>query len=134
MNVRAQQSRDYRRALGRYGESLAIEHLRTRGFSVLVRNYRTRLGEIDAIVFDESVLIFVQVKTQMRTSGMRVCESPLEWLSASQLARYRRVAQAWLDDPRHATPTAQRIRFDAIGVLLDARGSLIALEHLEGEA
>jgi len=38
---------DHRRALGRYGEKLALEHLRARGFSLLARNYRTRRGEID---------------------------------------------------------------------------------------
>jgi len=33
--------RDHRRALGRYGEKLALEHLRARGFTLLARNYRT---------------------------------------------------------------------------------------------
>jgi putative endonuclease len=125
--------RDHRRALGRHGEKLAVEHLLTRGFSLLARNYRTRRGEIDLIAFDGRTLIFVEVKTQqLGTSGIRMGESPLEWLSASQLARYRPVAQAWLDDPRHASPQAQSMRFDAIGVLVDAKGTVVDLRHVEG--
>jgi putative endonuclease len=125
--------RDHRRALGRYGEKLALEHLRAHGFSLLARNYRIRRGEIDLIVFDGCTLIFVEVKTQqMGPSQTQVWKSPLEWLSTSQLARYRPVAQAWLHDTRHTTPTAQSMRFDAIGVLVDANGELVALQHVEG--
>jgi putative endonuclease len=125
--------RDHRRALGRYGERIALEHLRARGFTLLARNYRTRRGEIDLIAFDGRTLIFVEVKTrQLDTSGTRMWRSPLEWLSTSQLARYRPVAQAWLDDSRHASLSAQSMRFDAIGVLLDARGAVVELRHVEG--
>ena len=125
--------RDHRRALGRYGERIALEHLRACGFTLFTRNYRTRRGEIDLIAFDGRTLIFVEVKTQqLGTLGMRMGESPLEWLSASQLARYRPVAQAWLDDPRHASPQAQSMRFDAIGVLVDEKGAVVDLRHVEG--
>jgi putative endonuclease len=125
--------RDHRRALGRYGERIALEHLRARGFTLLARNYRTRRGEIDLIAFDGRTLIFVEVKTQqVETSAARVWESPLEWLSAGQLARYRPVAQAYLDDERHTAPAAQSMRFDAIGVLVDAKGAVVEVRHVEG--
>jgi hypothetical protein len=35
-------------------------------------------------------------------------------------------------DHRGERPAPPGIRFDAIGVLLDERGGLLALEHLEG--
>jgi putative endonuclease len=125
--------RDHRRALGRYGEKLARQHLRARGFTLLARNYRTRHGEIDLIAFDGGTLVFVQVKThQIRTAQTGMWESPLEWLSASQLARYRQVAQEYLDDKRHKASAAQSMRFDAIGVLLDAEGAMVELRHVEG--
>jgi putative endonuclease len=133
LRVRATPGRDHRRALGRYGEKLAVEHLLARGFSLLARNYRTRRGEIDLIAFDGRTLIFVEVKThQLGRSQPPASVSPLAYLSAGQLARYQPVAQAWLDDERYATPEAQSMRFDAIGVLVDAQGKLVALEHVEG--
>ena len=125
--------RDHRRTLGRYGEKLAVEHLLARGFSLLARNYRTRRGEIDLIAFDGRTLIFVEVKThQLGRLQPPASVSPLAYLSAGQLARYRPVAQAWLDDPRHASPVAQRMRFDAIGVLVNAKGAVVDLQHVEG--
>jgi len=124
---------DYRRALGRYGEKLAVEHLRARGFELLVRNYRTRRGEIDLIAFDGRTLIFVEVKTrQLGRSQPPASVSPLAYLSAGQLARYRPVAEAWLHDDRYAPPAAEKMRFDAIGVLLDAKGAVVDLRHVEG--
>jgi len=54
---RGDRSKDHRRVLGRYGERIAGEHLRARGFTLLARNYRTRRGEIDLIAFDGRTLI-----------------------------------------------------------------------------
>jgi putative endonuclease len=125
--------RDHRRALGRYGEKLALDHLGARGFTVLARNYRRRRGEIDLIAFDGRTLIFVEVKThQLGRSQPPASVKPLAYLSAGQLARYRPVAQAWLDDERYTTPEPQSMRFDAIGVLVDAEGAVVDLMHVEG--
>jgi putative endonuclease len=124
---------DHRRALGRYGEKLAAEHLRARGFELLARNYRTRRGEIDLIAFDGHTLIFVQVKTRHTgTTQNRMGENPLAYLPARQVARYRWVAEAWLHDERYTCPSTQSMRFDAVGVLVDMDGELVDLQHIEG--
>jgi putative endonuclease len=41
------------------------------------------------------------------------------------------MAGSWLME-RRDRPYADVIRFDAIGVVLDGRGRLVSLEHLEG--
>jgi putative endonuclease len=100
---------------------------------VLARNYRTRRGEIDLIAFDGRTLIFVEVKThQLGRSQPPASVKLLAYLSAGQLARYRPVAQAWLDDERYTTPEPQSMRFDAIGVLVDAEGAVVDVKHVEG--
>ena len=43
----------------------------------------------------------------------------------------RSMASAWLAEVRDR-PWAAELRFDAIGITLDARGELVRLEHLEG--
>lgn len=53
-----------RRELGRAGETLAEELLRSLGYDVLEKNYRCRLGEIDLIARDGASLVFVEVKTR----------------------------------------------------------------------
>lgn len=127
--------RDPRRALGTLGENLAIAHLRRLGFVILQRNVRTRHGEIDLIALNEEALVFVEVKTR-RASGRRrgLCpeDQPLLWLRFSQRERLRRLACAWLYESSKARPTANVIRFDAVGVIVDAEDRLLRLDHIEG--
>jgi putative endonuclease len=132
----AQRPEDPRRTLGRLGEELAVSHLRRMGFALLERNARTRHGEIDVIAFDGRVLVFVEVKTRRAISNPRKSsgpeEHPLAALRPRQRARLRRLAAAWLYDETHVRPTAHTIRFDAIGVTVDARDALVRLDHVEG--
>jgi putative endonuclease len=131
---RPARGQDPRRTLGRLGEELAAAHLAQLGFRVLERNARTRHGEIDLIAFDGCTLVFAEIKT--RTLGrsratLHPEQRPLAALRPRQRARLRRLAAAWLHQQRRR-PTARTIRFDAIGVVLDSRGALYTLEHIEG--
>lgn len=127
-------SKDPRRTLGRLGEELAAAHLEELGFRVLERNARTRHGEIDLIAFDGQTLAFIEVKTrtvERSRAELDPEQRPLAALGPRQRARLRRLAAAWLHEQRRR-PTARTIRFDAIGVVLDSRGALYTLEHIEG--
>jgi putative endonuclease len=127
-------SDDARRALGRRGEELADAHLRAKGFRTLARNVRTRHGEIDLIALDGRTLVFAEVKTRRigsRQTGIRSDQQPLLGLGARQRVRLRRLAAAWLRDAGTLRPMTRTIRFDAIGVAIDTRGRLRALEHVE---
>lgn len=124
-----------RLALGRLGEELAVAHFDRLGFAPLGRNERTRHGEIDLIAFDGHTLVFAEVKTRRvsaRRQSIRPDQRPLGGLAARQRKRLRRLAGAWLYDKQHVRPTAQTIRFDAIGVTLDTKDRLISLDHIEG--
>lgn len=126
--------REARRALGASGEALAAEHLRRLGYQLLARNVRTRHGEIDLIAFDGRTLVFAEVKTRRiggRQAGIRPDQQPLLGLGARQRVRLRRLAAAWLRDAGTRRPITRTIRFDAIGVAIDTRGRLRALEHVE---
>jgi len=123
---------DPRRTLGRLGEDLAAAHFTRLGFSTLARNVHTRAGEIDLIVFDGRILVFAEIKTRRaRERRIRSDQQPLPWLRPRQRARVRRLAAAWLSDERHHRPTARTIRFDAVGVIVDERGRLLRLDHVE---
>jgi putative endonuclease len=119
---------DARRDLGRAGEQLALDHLLRLGYRLVARNHRTRHGELDLIVADTTTLVFVEVKTRRATHSGGV---PWDALHARKQRRVRAMAAAYLreapDRPRLAA-----IRFDAIGVVIDPRGRLLRLDHLEG--
>jgi putative endonuclease len=118
---------DPRHHLGRLGERLARQHLERLGYEILTANHRTRFGALDLVARDGRALVFVEVKTR------RSSRPGLGWenLHEAKRAQVRRMAGAWLAETVDRPRTAD-IRFDAVGVTIDARGRLVALEHLEG--
>jgi len=117
---------DPRHQLGRLGERLALEHLVRLGYKLVSANHRTRFGEIDLIVRDATTLVFVEVKTRRSHRPDRHWER----LDSRKRAQVRRMAAAWLAETP-ARPHADDLRFDAIGITIDPRGAIVALEHLE---
>jgi putative endonuclease len=96
---------------------------------------RTRAGEIDLIAFNGETLVFAEVKTlRVSSTATRAGpdRQPLQWLRQRQRSRLRRLAVAWLSDETRVRPSARTIRFDAIGVTVDAADRLLRLEHIEG--
>ncbi len=122
-------------ALGRIGEQLAAAHLVRLGFSIVARNVRTRHGEIDLIAYDGQTLVFAEVKTRRARRGavgLDPAMEPLEGLRSNQRRRLRRLAVAWLSEDHSDRPKARNIRFDAVGVTMDARDRLLRIDHVEG--
>lgn len=57
-----------RRREGSIGESEAVRFLKSKGYKILQRNYRTKFGEIDLITKKKGCYVFVEVKRR-RTLG-----------------------------------------------------------------
>jgi putative endonuclease len=132
-----------RREIGLRGEQLAEQHLCRLGFAILARNLRTGAGEIDLIAAAGSTIVFAEVKTtaliRAPAPGKAGAMAPaaaascvLERLGPRQRRRLRGLALDWLRGQPRKLRAADELRFDAIGVVLDRRGELVALEHLEG--
>lgn len=117
---------DPRHALGRRGEQLALEHLQRLGYELVARNHRTRFGEIDLVVRDGRTLVFAEVKTRRASRPGAVWES----LGERKRRKVRDMARAYLHETG-GRPWADELRFDAIGIEIDARGALVRLEHIE---
>ena len=60
-------------ALGRYGEEIAVEHLRRQGLTILARNWRCAAGELDVVAREGGTLVVCEVKT--RRSGRSAIRS-----------------------------------------------------------
>ncbi len=48
--------------LGQAWEELACSHLQAAGLALLARNFRTRFGELDLVMREAGVLVFVEVR------------------------------------------------------------------------
>lgn len=110
--------------LGRWGEQLAAEHLLAQGMSVLARNWRCDIGELDIVAREpDGTLVFVEVKTRAGT-GFGVPAEAVGWAKARKL---RTLACRWLLE--HRPPGASDLRFDVIGIVR-RRGCEPELTHL----
>jgi putative endonuclease len=117
---------DARKTLGRLGEQFAADHFARLGCEVLARNHHTRFGELDLVVADGRTLVFCEVKTCRAGRG-----DPWDSLHDAKRSQVRRMASLWLNEVRER-PFFSALRFDAVGVVLDADDALVRLDHLEG--
>jgi putative endonuclease len=81
-----------RTVIGSEGERAAAEFLEARGYRILDRNYRTRLGEIDLVAEEGRILVFVEVKVRLndRFGG------PAAAITSAKQARIARLAQQYV--------------------------------------
>lgn len=115
-------------AVGRYGERLAGIHLERVGLTVLDRNWRCDLGEVDLVAVDSGCLVVVEVKTRRSLEYGH----PAEAVTAAKQARLRRLAARWLAE--RGTGTGQvfgEVRIDVVAVLWPRTGPA-QLQHLRG--
>jgi putative endonuclease len=113
-------------ALGAYGERVAVAHLLAAGLTVLDRNWRCPLGELDIVARDGDLLVVCEVKTRSSTRRGH----PLEAVTTDKVARLHRLAEAWIED-RRVHPAG--VRIDLLAVLRPDRGPAL-VEHVRGVA
>lgn len=106
-------------ALGKRGEKFAADFYRSRGADVIAANVNYAVGEIDLIVRENNVFVFVEVKTRT-SANYGVAEA----VTPRKLIRMRKAAVQWLD----GKPLSE-VRFDVIALLV--KGNSFDLEHFE---
>jgi putative endonuclease len=79
--------------LGGQGEEAAATYLKKYcHYTIIKRNYRTRIGEIDIIAKDKDILVFVEVKTRRNEH----CGRPSESVERRKQWKLQRVALTYL--------------------------------------
>jgi putative endonuclease len=111
---------DARERRGRAGEDATARVYEGRGYRIVERNWRCKLGEIDLIAERGDLLAFCEVKTR---SGVAF-GGGYEAVTWSKRRRLRRLAEAYLGEGR-AEPG--RVRFDVASVWLGDRGADVEL-------
>lgn len=53
------------KSLGKYGEELAQSLLEAKGYGIVEKNFKNKIGEIDLIAKDGDVIVFVEVKSRL---------------------------------------------------------------------
>jgi putative endonuclease len=105
------------KTLGNFGESLARDYLKTRGYRILEENFRNKLGEIDLIAQDGKTVCFVEVKTRQTLEQGQPYESVTPW----KIRKLSQMATFYLKHKFHALEIPAR--FDVISIVQDRSGS-----------
>lgn len=108
--------------IGPRGEDAAADAYRRRGYRIVARNWRCRIGELDLVVERRGVLVFCEVKSR-RGSAFGV---GYEAVTRRKQAKLRSLAEAFL---QATNSRPQAIRFDVASVAV--RGERSAVELFE---
>ncbi len=104
---RQQQGREARSG-GYVAEARVARWLEQQGVTIVARNYRTRLGEIDLILHDGGRIAIVEIRQRRTTRFGGAAAS----ITPEKQQRLVRLAQLWLQ--QHPQWREAPLRFDAI--------------------
>lgn len=107
--------------LGNAGEQMAVEYLASKGYRVLITNYRSKIGEIDVIAEKGSVLAFIEVKTRASLRYGR----PSEAVDYRKQQRIIRTALLYVQ--KYSIDKA--VRFDVLEIV--CQGDKSSINHIQ---
>lgn len=96
------------KAIGNAGEQVVSDWLESKGYNILARNWRAVSGEIDIIVQKNGEIVFVEVKTLLRTN----LESLDIIINNKKQAKICRTAKYFLQKNRQYN--SMNMRFDVV--------------------
>jgi len=108
--------------LGKTGEDAATLYLRTKGYKIMSRNYRSRFGEIDIVAKTGETVVFVEVKTR----GKNPVDTPGSAVDVYKRQKLIKTAKCYIISEQLFDTD---LRFDVIEVEL--YGLHCKIEHIE---
>ncbi len=98
--------------LGNKGESLAYDYLKKQGLTILERNYKNKIGEIDLICYNkkDNETCFIEVKSRSSKKFGLPCEA----VNFKKQQKIRKVAELYLILHKKLV---SKVRFDVLEVL-----------------
>lgn len=122
-----------RRQLGNTGETLALQTLTAAGLTILDRNWRCAVGELD-IIAQETAPDFVSgnsqatwlVLVEVRTRRGEAFGTALQAITPRKAAKLREVAEHYVQAHHWTGPW----RIDFVAVQMDVSGRLLAVDHV----
>ena len=117
-------TRTARQGLGAAGERLARRYLEQRGFQFVVANWRRAHGELDLVMRDGDVLVFIEVETR-RGERFGAAE---EAVTPAQAGRLLVAAQSFLAERHDLDDLFWRV--DLVAVTLSPSGAVSRLTHV----
>lgn len=107
--------------IGNFGEYAVEIFLEEKGYSIVERQFRCKMGEIDLIAEDGDCTVFVEVKTRKDCGYGR----PSEYVDWRKQQKIKRTALFYLGNLH------QTMRFDVVEVFYTYDGGQYKVEQIE---
>lgn len=108
----------YRKIVGKAGEEHALLFLQKNGYTMREHNWRSPLGEIDLIVEKDGFIVFVEVKTRLRSDFGAAAEAVIR----KKQKKIARTAAAYIK--KHSLYN-RNFRYDVLSIMPEG------IEHIE---
>ena len=111
------------RERGKWGEALALEHLKNKGYILVAEGWRSRFGEIDLIVKNSEYIVFVEVKLGKNANFAYA----REYVGKTKQGKIRATASLWLASHK----TKLQPRFDVVEIYAPDEAKPPEIVHIE---
>lgn len=116
--------KNYNKAIGKYGESIARDFLINNGYKILNMNYRNRYGEIDIISIKNDIIIFCEVKSRYTNSF----GNPIEAVTYYKQKQIIKLSEMYLLYEKYNN---YNVRYDVIEVNFNKLNNNFKVNHIK---
>ncbi len=114
----------FNKDIGSLGEDIAETYLRQIGYTILQRNFRCKIGEIDIIGRDGDYICFIEVKTRYGSLYGNPCES----VTYSKRQKIYKTAEMYIMKKRLAK---FNFRFDVMEIILNSCNNIPSIRLIK---
>ncbi|TSC75895.1 MAG: putative endonuclease [Parcubacteria group bacterium Gr01-1014_30] len=117
--------------LGSFGEKIAENFLKKRGYKILDRNYYSKFaagplrGEVDIVAKRDNVISFIEVKTLLSQEAF-LPEDKVDWKKQRKLVR---TAESWL--MKNRIPLESPWQIDVVAIITDFSRKSAKIRHFK---
>ncbi len=109
--------------LGTWGEDVAADYLRRKGYTIIERDWKSGHRDIDIIALDDNIVVFVEVKTRRN----RIFGDPEDAIDYQKLRNLRAAFNHYVKYKN----IRQEIRLDVITVVGTPDEGMPDITHIE---
>ncbi len=114
----------FNKEIGSLGEDIADSYLRQIGYTILDRNFRCKIGEIDIVGRDGDYICFIEVKTRYGS----LYGSPCESVTYSKRQKIYRTAEVYIMKKKLFK---FNFRFDVIEIILNNSNNIPSIRLIK---
>jgi putative endonuclease len=114
--------------IGEVGENIAVQYIQNKGFTIIERNFTSKVGEIDIIAFSHETYHFIEVKTVTREKMEKYNWKPEQNLHAKKIEKMIKTVELYRSQHREVL----HMKLILISVVLDqqTRKASVSLETI----